>query len=197
MRAEQRERDKIKRAEAKALAKKAAQEAKAAAKKAAQEAKAIARVRAAEERAAARKAAAAEKKRLAALRDPEEIAQDLLQDAQRLEGMGDYDGAKRYMNQYLEQFPTDPRGDVHMGSILVSEGNRKGALNCFKSALKKDPNDPNTLWRKSEVHLAEATSSEPKPAEVARKKSTAFFARKRGVLAAAATARLGLDDTLV
>ena len=109
---------------------------------------------------------------------PADEAEAILADVLRCQRMGDLSTARRALRGFDERFPKDIRHDIYLGNLLRAQGDRKGALDAFRVALRRDRRCPEALWWKGEFHL-QNPEGELKDAEVCLKKLLEVTSRKR------------------
>lgn len=71
----------------------------------------------------------------------QEKAQDLLVEAEKLAGAGQYEQAIEKVKRVLDMEPRNSWATRSLGAIMLAKGDNKQALEQFKSATKLDPSD--------------------------------------------------------
>ena len=103
----------------------------------------------------------------------------LLHDALRSQRQRDYAAAERYINRFIELYPDDLRGLVHLGNMKRARGDREGALEAYRSALRRDRDNPLALWSKADFHLSDQANPDIGEAQDALKRIVQVWGRKR------------------
>ncbi|MCO5168332.1 MAG: tetratricopeptide repeat protein [Planctomycetes bacterium] len=79
----------------------------------------------------------------------------------------------------MEEYPDDVRGLIHQANVRRAQGDRTGALDAYKQALKRDPNNPLALWWKADYHMSEPLNPDLKQAQDALKRIVQVFSRRK------------------
>ena len=111
--------------------------------------------------------------------EPENERDILLHDALRFQRLQDFSAAERQLRRFIESWPDDLRGLIHLSIMQRQRGNRDSAFESIKAALKKDKDSPMVLWYKADFHLSEPLTPDLAEAQKSLKRIVQLCGRKR------------------
>ena len=117
-----------------------------------------------------------EEKGVSATQDLREV---LLHEARSAQRQKDFEAAQRHLQRFIEQYPDDVRGLIHLAGLRRAQGDRQGALDGYRGALRKQPDSREALWWKADYHLSEPQLPDLKQAKDALERIVKLSRRRK------------------